>query len=63
MVTVGLFLLKLLDGNINIFNVLLNSNTFLLKNLLISSGILAFLFLLNKKLLCSNQLVLQISRM
>merc|ERR1719239_1648565 len=43
-VTVGLLLLQLLDGHINIFNVLLDSNN----------------FLLNKEILCSNKLVLQI---
>merc|ERR1719239_84676 len=59
-VTVGLLLLQLLDGHINIFNVLLYSNNFLLKNLFVSSGSLSLSFLLNKEILCSNKLVLQI---
>merc|ERR1719239_1557310 len=59
-VTVGLLLLQLLDGHINIFNVLLDSNNFLLKNLFVSSGSLSLSFLLNKEILCSNKLVLQI---
>ena len=47
-VTVGLLLFKLLDGNFNVINVFLDRNTLLFKQLLVCSGILALSLLLNK---------------
>merc|ERR1719458_109969 len=50
-VTVGLLLLNLLNGHLNILNVLLDGSALLLQKLLISSGLLTGLLLSDKSLL------------
>merc|ERR1719354_173758 len=52
-VPVGLLLFQLLDGNVQIFNVLLNSSALLFKSLLVRGGLDSLLF-------CSCQLILGI---
>merc|ERR1740129_1831535 len=60
-VSVSLLLLKLLDCDHDVVNVLLNGDNLLLKNLLVSSGVLASLLPLDELVLGSRKLSLQVS--
>jgi len=54
-IPVGLFLLKLLDGQLQVLNVLLDDNIFLLQCLLVSSGLLSVSFHGNELFTCTNE--------